>query len=368
MRRLAAFAALLVLAGCASTPVTPPPAPPVAAPVAPAPPPPVPRPDPAPAPLPPPAVGVSLDALPGWTAEDHAAALRAYQRTCRLNAAQRAICEEAQAFAGATAQTARAFFEARFAAVPVSGGPDLLTAYFAPEYQARRRPDAEFSAPVRPRPSDLPREPGPTAYPDRAAIDRRPTRDAIAWMRPEDLFFLQIQGSGSLTFEDGQVRRAAFAGHNGRTFVGIAGPMVRRGLLPEHGASASAIREWLSANRGERADAMMRLNPRYVFFVLEGDDGGEPRGAAGVPLPAGRSIAVDPAHHRYGEVMWLDAQAPSLSGAFPAYRRMVMALDTGGAIRGAVRADLYMGRGDAAGAEAGRVRHQLRMWRLIPRT
>lgn len=364
MRRFAAAAALLVLSACATTPPSPR-AP--ARPAAPLPRPEAPARSPEPsAPPPRPAFGVPVSELPGWAAEDHAAALRAYQRSCHLTPAEFAVCSEARAFEGASAETARAFFEARFVAVPVVGGPDLLTAYFAPEYQARSRPDAEFSAPVRPRPADLPREPGPTGYPDRAAIDRRPTRDALAWMRPEDLFFLQIQGSGTLTFEDGRVRRAAFAGHNGRTFVGIAGPMVRQGLLAEHGASAGAIRDWLSANRGARADAMMRLNPRYVFFALEADDRGEPRGAAGLPLPAGRAVAVDPAHHRYGEVLWLHAEAPTLAGAFPAYRRLVTALDTGGAIRGAVRADLYMGRGDAAGLEAGRVRHRLQMWRLVP--
>jgi membrane-bound lytic murein transglycosylase A len=111
----------------------------------------------------------------------------------------------------------------------------------------------------------------------------------------------------------------------------------------------------------------MQLNPRYVFFSLAPDDGREPVGAAGVPLPAGRAIAVDPTRHAMGELFWLDAAAPTLAGAFPAYRRLALALDTGGAIKGPVRADLYMGLGPDAGAEAGRVRHVLRMYRLVPR-
>ena len=110
----------------------------------------------------------------------------------------------------------------------------------------------------------------------------------------------------------------------------------------------------------------MRLNPRYVFFSLGPDDGADPPGAAGIPLPAGRAIAVDPGFHSYGAGYWIDATAPVLNGAFPAYRRLVVALDTGGAIRGQVRADLYIGRGPEAGVEAGRVRHSLRMFRLIP--
>ncbi|MBV8593956.1 MAG: transglycosylase, partial [Caulobacteraceae bacterium] len=104
----------------------------------------------------------------------------------------------------------------------------------------------------------------------------------------------------------------------------------------------------------------------YVFFRLTGDDGAEPRGAAGTPLIPGRAVAVDPESHAMGETLWIDAGAPALAGARARYRRIVVALDTGGAIKGRARADLYLGRGDEAGLEAGRVRHALRMWRLAP--
>jgi membrane-bound lytic murein transglycosylase A len=142
--------------------------------------------------------------------------------------------------------------------------------------------------------------------------------------------------------------------------------MRQRGLLPANNTSGEAIRGWLADHRGEKAAEIMRLNPRYVFFRLEADDGADPQGAAGISLPAGHAIAVDPAFHAYGEAVWIDASAPTLAGAFPVYRRLVMALDTGGAIKGEVRADLYLGRGDEAGREAGRVRHDLRMYRLAP--
>jgi membrane-bound lytic murein transglycosylase A len=273
----------------------------------------------------------------------------------------------------------------------------MMTAYFAPEYPARAYPDAEFSAPVRPRPGQ-PAEaappppadpndliatvlaqaeagaappPGPAtrmdlATADRAAIERLPGDGALAWMRPEDLFFLQIQGSGVLTFPDGRKMRAAYASDNGKPFVAIARPMVNQKLLGATGASGEAIRAWLAAHRGPEAQAVMQLNPRYVFFALSPDDGREPAGAAGIPLPAGRAIAVDPGRHTYGEMFWIDASAPVLTGGFRSYRRLVMALDTGNAIRGEVRADLYIGRGAAAGTEAGRVRHSLRMTRLVP--
>jgi membrane-bound lytic murein transglycosylase A len=206
------------------------------------------------------------------------------------------------------------------------------------------------------------------SYAERAEIEMRPARDALAWLRPEDLFFLQIQGSGVLEFSDGETLRAVYDGSNGAPFVGLAAPMRRQGLLADNDTSAESIRAWLSAHRGPAAQAVMNLDPRYVFFRLETDDGVEPSGAAGLRLIPGRALAVDPARHAMGEAFWVEATAPALAGAFPAYRRFAMALDTGSAIKGEARADLYLGRGADAGLEAGRVRHILRLYRLTPVT
>jgi len=342
-------------------------------------------------PLPPASVErtLPLTALRGWDAEDHVAALAAFQATCGAarDPAMARACRNARAFGPLGLGGARAYLEANFRAEPLDG-QGVLTAYFAPEYPARRAPDAEFSAPVRPKPADLkPVDAGlfdPTLagrpgaaidpgdgvlqpYPDRAAIEATPPSEPLAWMRPEDLFFLQIQGSGVLIFEDGQRLKALYAANNGRAYVGVANVMRDRGLLARDETSGEAIRSWLAAHRGPEADEIMRLNPRYAFFSLAPDDGRQPVGAANVPLPPGRAIAVDPAFHMLGEVFWLDAEAPILAGAFPTYRRLVTALDTGGAIRGDVRADLYLGLGAAAGTEAGRVRHTLRLYRLVPK-
>lgn len=327
-------------------------------------------PSPNPTPLPAPSDALSPAVLPGWSQEDHLAAFRAYVDGCGAarDAAARRVCGRAKAMATTmtiTPSQARAFFEASFSAIPAQtpdGRPGLLTSYFAPEYPARRRPDAEFSAPVLPKPAN-PRAAGDRAYIESAA---RPEQ-ALAWMRAEDLFFLQIQGSGYLTFEDGTRGRAAYAADNGKPFVGIARPMAQQGLLPQNGTSGDAIRDWLASHRGYEAQAVMALNPRYIFFRLDPDDDGHPAGAAGVPLTERRAIAVDPAHWRYGELVWLEADGGNLRGATASYRGLAMALDTGSAIRGPVRADLYMGRGDRAGAEAGTVRHPLRMWRLVPK-
>ncbi|MDB5458488.1 MAG: transglycosylase, partial [Caulobacteraceae bacterium] len=230
-----------------------------------------------------------------------------------------------------------------------------------------------YTAAVRAKPADLPAADvgagagGPPApYADREAIEQSPADRPLAWMKPEDLFFLQIQGSGVLAFPDGRQLRAVYAANNGMPFVGIAAPMRAQGLLADSNTSGEMIRAWLAQHRGADADAVMRLNPRYIFFTLQPYDGGEPSGAAGVALTPGRALAVDPARHGYGELYWINGEAPALSGAFPAYRRLAMALDTGSAIKGEVRADLYLGSGEDAGAEAGRVRHRLKLYRLVP--
>jgi membrane-bound lytic murein transglycosylase A len=386
---------------------------------------------------------LALADLRGWAEEDHAAALAAFQAGCGASRdpSLRALCARARNLGAADDETARRFLEHNFR-VESNDAEGVLTAYFAPEYEARTQPDAEFSMPVRakpgrapvviaaaaPRPAPAPSAaaaldalvndavaqgyPGPSPEPldpidaalsqaeleakayglksgppppsqppsqaivgytsidlanaDRRQIETAPPNGALAWMRAEDLFFLQIQGSGTLRFPDGRRMKAAYAGDNGKPFVAIARPMVEAGQLQQNKASGDGIRGWLAAHRGPEALAVMWKNPRYVFFSLSPDDGKEPAGAAGVPLPAGRALAVDPGRHPYGEVWWIDAEAPVLAGANAKYRRLAMALDTGAAIRGEIRADLYIGRGDRAGLEAGRVRHTLKMMRLVP--
>jgi membrane-bound lytic murein transglycosylase A len=369
-----ALAAVLALAACASPRQGPAPGP-------------IPTPTPAPQPPPPPpappvepdlgAAVLPLEALKGWADEDHAEALAAFVETCAASRdyALAAVCREARAQGRLAEPDAKRFLESRLRArrLPSEG---VLTAYFAPEYEARMAPDAEFSAPVRPKPLDLKVADGGVfqvgpggvlaPYPDRTAIETSSlVEPPVAWMRPEELFFLQIQGSGVLTFADGHRMKALYAANNGRPFVGVANPMRDQGLLARDNTSGEAIRAWLAAHRGPDADAIMRLNPRYAFFSLAPDDGRQPVGAAGVPLPSGRAVAVDLSLHTLGEVFWIDAEAPILTGAFPVYRRMVTGLDTGGAIKGEVRADLYLGQGAVAGLEAGRVRHTLRMYRLV---
>jgi membrane-bound lytic murein transglycosylase A len=304
--------------------------------------------------------------LTGWRDDDHAAALSAFQTGCVAvrNATLTRVCAQALAMGRADEETARVFLERAFRPEAIAG-TGLLTAYFAPEYEARPAPAGDFNAPVRPRPVDWPTS-GGASHPGRAEIEAWPARDALAWMRPEDLFFLQIQGSGTLVFPDGRRLMATSDGTNGALFVGIARPMREAGLLADQNTDGEAIRAWLADHRGPRAKSLMDLDPRYVFFRLRDDDGHDPAGAAGVSLSPGRAVAVDLDRHALGDLVWIDAEAPALTGAFPGYHRLVVAMDTGGAIKGDVRADLYLGRGAAAGLEAGRVRHQLHLYRLVP--
>lgn len=354
--RLLAAGLVLALAACATTP------PPAHRPKShPAPPPSASPRRPAPAPEAP-GRAAAWDDLPGWAAEDHLAALAALAAACRVRPTPYAEACHALAAGRANRDAdARRFIELWFA-LETEPGEGLLTAYYTPIYPARRAPGPPFTAPVRPAPSDP-----ALASLDRAAINAAPADDALAWMKPEDLFFLQVQGSGVLALEDGTRLKAGYAGSNGKSFVPIGRVMREQGLLDDRRTSAQAISDWLADHRGDQAEALMDQDPRYVFFRLQPDDGAPPQGAAGVVLPPGRAAAADPAFHPMGALLWIDAADPRLEGAGAGYRRIVAALDVGSAIKGSVRADLYVGQGPDAGREAGLVRHRLIVYRLRPR-
>ncbi len=330
-----------------------------------------------------------LSHLPGWDQGDAFVALEALRGTCAYKKGRgfAAVCQAMAAQDFESPDQIKAFLLRNLQISPVNtDAAGLLTGYFVPDYDAVLTPSDEFSQPVRMRPDDLvyvagsqmtPPQTGAKVaarkvgskyvpYYTRAEIEKRPTR-ADYYMRPEDYFFMQLQGSGFLDLPDGKRIYAAYAADNGYPFVGIARVMVDRGILLPNQTSGDAIHAWLAAHRGDEAQAVMNANPRYAFFaIVPGQT--EPNGAAGLPLPPGSAIAVDPAFHDYGDLFWLDAHAGgnALNDAFPAYQRMVTALDTGGAIKGDVRADLYVGHGTRAGTEAGRIKHVLKMYRILP--
>ncbi len=250
----------------------------------------------------------------------------------------------------------------------------LATGYYEPLIEARRRPDARHTTPLHALPADLAaRQPWWT----RREIESLPAAMAalrgreIVWVAdPLDALVLQIQGSGRLriTEPDGSVRtvRLAYAGHNGQPYRSVGRWLIEQGELSAERASWPAIRAWARAQPPARVRQMLWANPRTVFFREEALTDPElgPKGALGVPLTPGRSIAVDPQSIPYGTPVWLDTTAPLSDTPL---RRLVAAQDTGSAIVGAVRADFFWGWGEAAEAEAGRMKQPLRLWVLWPK-
>jgi membrane-bound lytic murein transglycosylase A len=369
-----ALALGLLVTACAERPVTPPVLIPPKTPEAP----PVYLPTPVPE-------GARLSDLPGWENTDPFIAIEALRATCQYKKGRQYgdICAATAKQDFETPRQILAFLNAHFRVEKVEG-QGLLTGYFVPDYDAQLKPDAEFSQPVRTRPADLVTVPGsqmmPTStaakvaarkvgevyvpYYTRAEIEQMPVT-AQYYMRPEDYFYMQLQGSGFLDLPDGKRVYAAYAADNGWPFVGIAKTLTDRGILDKTQTSGDNIHAWLAAHRGPEATEIMNTNPRYGFFVIQPQQT-EPVGASGLALPSGSAIAVDPSLNDMGDLFWIDADAGALKDSFPTYQRMVAALDTGGAIKGKIRADLYVGHGQRAGSEAGRIKHTLRMWRIVP--
>jgi membrane-bound lytic murein transglycosylase A len=249
----------------------------------------------------------------------------------------------------------------------------LITGYYEPLIEARRKPGGAFSVALYSPPADLAtRRP----YWTRQQLDTLPAAQAslrgreIAYVAdPLDALVLQIQGSGrlSITETDGSRRmaRLAYAGHNDHPYRSVGRWLIDQGELPAGQASWPAIKAWAQGNPA-RIDELLWANPRYVFFREEPlpDPAIGPRGAQGVSLTPGRSIAVDPKSVPYGTLVWIDTTKPLSNTPL---RRLVVAQDTGSAIVGPVRADYFWGWGDGAAEQAGRMRQPLRMWVLWPR-
>lgn len=327
----------------------------------------------------------------------------------------RAACEDAIKisalnFAEKSAgnNVARDFFERHFRAVKIyqrlppkpggkaAGMPSKLTskgrftAYFEPFYEARPARSAEFSAPVYARPEDLvtvdlgvfrtelagQRIAGRIVsgaldpYPDHKAINAGAivgNARVLAWMRPTDLFFLQIQGSGRLLLPSGAVR-VGYDGANGRPYTAIGRTLIELGALTRETVSMKTIRDWLDGAGEAKARAIRETNQSYVFFqVLDNlpDKDLGPLGAEGMQLTPGRSIAVDPRYVSYGAPVWVSIGAKEGDGKIE-IRRLLIAQDTGGAIKGAVRGDIFVGSGPEAGEVAGGFNEIGEIYVLLP--
>lgn len=301
--------------------------------------------------------------LEGWGEDNHAAALRVFRSTCGDLRARdwRNLCALAREVKGREA--ARSFFEAFFRPVLIEDGrPMLFTGYYEPELDGSRRPGGRFRHPLYAVPPEAPKG-GP--WLSRAEIEGGALAGRgleIAWVEdPVEAFFLQIQGSGRVRLAEGGVLRLGYAGSNGHPYSSVGQALVARGALEPHQLSMAAIKAWVARNPAEGA-ALLRTNPSFVFFreVSEVPAGLGPLGAMNRPVTALRSLAVDPRHVPLGAPVWIETE-----GDVP-LRRLMVAQDTGGAIKGAQRADIFFGTGARAGSRAGRVRDGGRMVVLLP--
>lgn len=331
------------------------------------------------------------DNLPGWSEADTRPALTSFRRSCEswVKADPDAAlnknlpdygtyrdwlpaCAKAK-FIGPSKQAARDFFEDEFAPLSIKTLTEetgMLTGYYEPEIDVRLMPDKTFREPI-------------LAKPTRSSVLRKPRSQinasssrVIAFGRPIDVFFMQIQGSGRMRYKDGRSLRAAYAANNGKPYKSIGRVLVQRGEMSLSQASKQSIEAWMEKNGPKKTRELMNENPRYIFFAEQsvardgfGIEEG-PRGAMEVPLTKMGSIAVDPRYHPYGTLMWLETTLPQEGGDYHGKETglLVSAQDTGKAIRGALRGDLFFGAGDEAGDRAGVMKHDVRWRVLVPKS
>jgi len=335
------------------------------------------------------------DQLSGWREDDLHAAWPALLQTCwglRANPAWTAVCQAAVALpAQPDAEAVRTFFQNSFQAwqslQPDGAQEGLVTGYYEPLLRGSRQLTYKHRYPVYAAPSDLLVVDLSALYPELKSLRLRgrlqgnkvvpywsreeieagaaPVRGKeLAWVDdPVELFFLQVQGSGRIQMENGQMMRVGYADQNGHPYRSIGKWLVDNGELTLDKASMQGIKDWARRNP-DRLPALLNANPSYVFFRELNNTGGGPLGALGVPLTAERSIAVDPRFIPLGAPVWLATSRPNSSEAM---NRLVLAQDTGGAIRGSVRADFFWGFGDEAGKLAGAMKQKGRMWVLLPK-
>ena len=400
--------ALLTLAACATVPVPPEAEEPVATgPIFPDPDvenpgviiiaEPKPEPEPAPAiTAPPPPSELPLEVeifetpkwygqLSYWQSADHRPALESFKRSCasfakadptaELNPKQpeygrykdwMPACDQAF-FIGSSQFEARRFFEDQFEPLNLAtakGNEGLLTGYYEPEINVRKIPDVKYSEPILAKPKTE-----AVQYLERSQFGPNWSR-VIAYGTPIDVFFMQVQGSGRIKFKDGTTVRAAYAANNGKKYKSIGKVLVDRGEMTLEQASKQSISDWMERAGPEKARELMNENPRYIFFTEQKIGTGEgPRGGMRVPLTAMGSMAVDRRYHPYGTLAWLETTLPQYGGDYKGQPGgvLVSVQDTGNAIRGPLRGDLFFGAGDEAGDRAGVMKHPVRWTILVPK-
>jgi len=301
---------------------------------------------------------IAYDDLLGWKADDQTAALEAFVKSCADISAPvwAPLCRFAR-----TGPDARAFFETFF--LPVirrKARPAAFTGYFEPILEGALQRDERFRYPIYRKPPGLkPADPALT----RAAIDGGSLAGKgleIAWVDdPVELYYLHIQGSGRIRLRDGRMIRVGYSTDNGHPYRSAARELVRRGELDFPNASIEGIKQWFRKNPARGMEAL-EYNPSYVFFRVLDKEAGSAYGALDRPLTGMRSLAVDPGFVQIGAPVWIE------KGGTYILRRLMVAQDTGAAIKGPDRADIFFGSGPSAGRLAGQVMDGGRMVVLLP--
>jgi membrane-bound lytic murein transglycosylase A len=349
----------------------------------------------------------SFDYLPGWADDDHLAAFLAFRRSAfraeikpyrsgSLGVPAEAFLPafaEARAMDDADAHSARRFFERQFRPFkvePRDGSRGFVTGFYEPEAKASRVQTADYRFPVYARPADLvdiddTNRPAHmdsswrfgheidgrlTEYPDRREIESGALAGRgleIAWLADRvDLFFIHVQGAGRLVMPDGEIMRITYAAKSGHPFTGIGRVLAELGEIPLEKVTMQSIRAWLAANP-PRVDEILWQNRSFIFFrehPVE-DEGMGPVAAAKVQLTAGRSMAVDRLLHTFATPFFVDAPTLNAFGG-RGFRRLMIAQDTGTAIVGPARGDLFTGSGRDAGEIAGVIRNEASFHMLVP--
>ena len=353
----------------------------------------------------PPGIGPALawQTIPGWTLDQHADSLPALLASCGILSSRSAnwqrICSEASRIQAGDNQNARIFYEQWFSPHAVfdedGSSEGLLTGYYEPLLYGSRHRSDQYTVPVYAKPNNLIRVDLGAVYPElkemrlRGQIvggrvipypDRKqiagtalPEAEVLVWLDdPIDLFFLQIQGSGRVALNDGTSTRLGYADQNGHPYRAIGLELVERGALALDDVSMSSIRDWLDQNP-DQASAILNTNPSYVFFLENKNSELGPIGSLNVPLSAERSLAIDPGVIEPGFPVWVDTSLPvsetedtGKAKGVP-YQRLMQAQDTGGAIKGYVRADIFFGAGERARRLAGLMKQPGKLYVLKPR-
>ena len=331
-----------------------------------------------------------FDALPAFAQDDHLAAFQTFLKSAQFIAASdrelrlalptplalKRACEKALAVTVTTKNEARRFFESTFTLHKFedknSQQRPFFTGYYEPVVQGSLTRTNEFTEPVLARPADLETL---QPYPTRAEIDAAGVMrfTPLLWLRDAiEVFMIQVQGSAAVDLPDGQRVRLTYAGRNGAPYTSIGRILIEQGEIAPADMSLARLKQWVrdkGQKMGEPGRALLHRNHSYVFFTLDqsADRALGPIGGGGVPLTPLRSVAMDRTLWPYGLPVFVDGEIPDAQGALQKFSRLMIGQDTGSAILGPARLDLFIGSGDEAGAQAGNIRHASPLYILLPK-